>query len=75
MTIRTLLRDQRGSAMVMFPAFILVAAGIASLAAGFLIVDYGYWATFALAGATRMASALILLIAFGGRKAEKPSSG
>ena len=52
-----------------------IPAGIASLAAGFLIVDYGYWATFALAGATRMASALILLIAFGGRKAEKPSSG
>ena len=37
MTIRAFLRDQRGSAMVMFPAFILVAAGIASLA-----VDMGH---------------------------------
>ncbi len=37
MTIRSLLHDRRGSAMVMFPAFILVAAGIASLA-----VDMGH---------------------------------
>ena len=37
MTIRAFLRDQRGSAMVMFPAFILVTAGIASLA-----VDMGH---------------------------------
>ncbi len=37
MTIRALLRDQRGSVLVMFPAMILVAAGIASMA-----VDMGY---------------------------------
>ncbi len=37
MKIGAFLRDQRGSAMVMFPAFILVAAGIASLA-----VDMGH---------------------------------
>ena len=37
MTIRAFLRDQTGSALVMFPAFILVAAGLASLA-----VDMGH---------------------------------
>ena len=38
---------------------------LASMAAGYLIVDYGYWSTFALSGATRAASALILLGVFG----------
>jgi MFS family permease len=48
-----------------------IPAGIASLAAGFLIVEYGYWATFALAGATRGISALILLVVFGGKRGEQ----
>ena len=45
-----------------------IPAGLASLAAGFLIVEYGYWATFALAGALRLVSALILLSVFGGKE-------
>lgn len=48
-----------------------IPAGIASMTAGFLIVEYGYWATFALAGATRMASALILLLAFRHKQVEQ----
>ena len=51
-----------------------IPAGIASLAAGFLIVEYGYWATFALAGALRLMSALILLTVFG-REARHPGEG
>ena len=45
-----------------------IPSGLASLAAGFLIIEYGYWATFALAGVLRLASALILLVAFGGKQ-------
>lgn len=41
-----------------------IPSGLASLAAGFIIVEYGYWATFALGGAMRLASALILLLVF-----------
>ena len=42
------------------------------IGAGFLIVKYGYWATFALAGMTRLVSAFIFLISFGGKNAIKP---
>jgi len=49
-----------------------IPAGLASLAAGFLIVEYGYWATFALAGALRLVSALILLSVFGGKEHRLP---
>ena len=41
-------------------------------AAGFLIVEYGYWATFALAGALRLVSALILLSVFGVKEHRLP---
>ena len=46
-------------------------AHIASLAAGFLIVEYGYWATFALAGTARLMSALILFFVFKDTKPEE----
>jgi MFS family permease len=52
-----------------------IPAGFASLAAGFLIVDYGYWATFALAGSMRLLSALILLGIFGAHRADRPEDG
>ena len=52
-----------------------IPAGFASLAAGFLIVDYGYWATFALAGSMRLLSALILLGVFGANRADRPEDG
>jgi MFS family permease len=45
-----------------------IPAGIASLGAGFLIIEYGYWASFALAGILRLASAVILQVAFGGKR-------
>ncbi|MBT6145907.1 MAG: MFS transporter [Gemmatimonadetes bacterium] len=48
-----------------------IPSGIASLAAGFLIVEYGYWATFALAGTTRLMSALILFFVFKDTKPEE----
>jgi MFS family permease len=49
-----------------------IPAGIASVVAGFLIVEHGYWATFALAGAFRLVSALIVLVAFGGKHGFRP---
>lgn len=49
-----------------------IPAGIASVVAGFLIVEHGYWATFALAGAFRLVSAIIVLIAFGGKNGFRP---
>jgi MFS family permease len=50
-----------------------IPAGLASLAAGFLIIEYGYWATFALAGIMRLLSALILLLAFHGKDVLEPA--
>lgn len=50
-----------------------IPAGLASLAAGFLIVDYGYGVTFALAGGLRLLSALILLGVFG--RHDEPGDG
>lgn len=41
-----------------------IPSGIASLVAGFLIVQYGYWLTFAIAAGLRLASGIIFLIAF-----------
>ena len=46
-----------------------IPSGIASVAAGFLIVEYGYWITFALAGAFRLTSALIFYFSFRGKQA------
>ena len=43
-----------------------IPSGIASFTAGFLIVEYGYWITFALAGSLRFVSAIIFYIAFRG---------
>jgi MFS family permease len=51
-----------------------IPAGIASVVAGFLIVEHGYWATFALAGAFRLVSALFVLIAFGGKNSFRPEN-
>lgn len=42
-----------------------IPMGLASMAAGFIIVEYGYWAAFALAGSLRLTSALILQAVFG----------
>ena len=47
-----------------------IPAGLASLAAGFIIVEYGYWATFVLAGTLRMVSAVILFTVFRGKQIE-----
>jgi MFS family permease len=44
-------------------------SAIGSIWAGFLIVEHGYWAAFAFAGLARLGSALVLLIAFGYRRA------
>jgi MFS family permease len=41
-----------------------IPAGVASLVAGFLIVQYGYWLTFTLAAALRLASGAIFMVAF-----------
>ncbi|MEE2754779.1 MAG: MFS transporter, partial [Candidatus Latescibacterota bacterium] len=41
-----------------------IPSGIASVCAGFLIVKYGYWLTFALAGILRLASAVIFFAVF-----------
>lgn len=49
-----------------------IPAGIASITAGFLIVKYGYWITFALSGALRLTSALIFLVAFRGMDENRP---
>lgn len=49
-----------------------VPSGIASFVAGFLIVKYGYWLTFGLAGVLRFASAVIFVWAFRGVKVEVP---
>ena len=48
-----------------------IPAGLASLVAGFIIVDYGYGATFAIAGSARLTSALVLLLVFAGKELEK----
>lgn len=49
-----------------------IPSGIASFVAGFLIVRYGYWITFALAGALRMTSAFIFYFAFRGTRESRP---
>jgi len=49
-----------------------IPSGIASVTAGFLIVRYGYWITFALAGALRMTSAFIFFFAFRNTKEKRP---
>ncbi|MGA1196305.1 MAG: MFS transporter [Candidatus Latescibacterota bacterium] len=43
-------------------------SAIGSIWAGFLIVEHGYWAAFALAGFARLGSALTFLIVFGYQK-------
>ncbi len=58
MTIRAFLRNQRGSVLVMFPAFILVAAGIASLA-----IDMGY--LYGIRGKLQIAADAAVLAAVG----------
>jgi len=52
-----------------------IPAGLASLGAGFVIIEYGYWATFALAGTLRLASALIMQVAFGGKQDRRLDQG
>lgn len=49
-----------------------IPSGIASFVAGFLIVRYGYWITFALAGGLRLASAFIFYGAFRGVQEKRP---
>ena len=51
-----------------------IPSGIASFTAGFLIVRYGYWITFALAGALRMTSAFIFYFAFRNLKEKRPEA-
>jgi MFS family permease len=52
-----------------------VLSAIGSIWAGFLIVEHGYWASFALAGLARLCSALVFLFVFGLRRSSEESPG
>lgn len=48
-----------------------IPSGFASFWAGNLVVRYGYWVPFALAGLTRFVSAMIFMLAFGIRRTDE----
>ncbi len=50
-----------------------IPSGVASFVAGFLIVTYGYWMTFALSGGLKLTSALIFLAAFKDTDVKEPT--
>jgi MFS family permease len=51
-----------------------IPAGIASVCAGFLIVKYGYWLTYALSGVLRLTSAVIFFFVFHRMNVIRPES-